>query len=88
MVIPVVVSGGICDHIRMVWKRRVPRSFLPSVAALAVVAGCTPAAPQVVTHTLHRPLTGPCPTDDSVLGRGEFGPEVTSFTATVIGPRM
>jgi hypothetical protein len=88
MVIPVVVSGGLCDHIRMVWKRRVSRSLLPSVAALAVVAGCTPGAPQVVTHTLHRPLTGPCPSDDAVLGRGEFGTEVTSFTATVIGPGM
>lgn len=71
----------------MVWKRRSPILALSATALVVVAAGCTPAAaPQVVTHTLHRPLTGPCPTDDGSLGRGEFGDEVQEFTATVAGP--
>jgi hypothetical protein len=70
----------------MIWKRSSLCSFLVTAASLCVALGCSPPAPQMVTHTLHRPLEGPCPTDDAVLGRGEFGAAVTSFTATVTGP--
>ncbi len=59
---------------------------LAACAAALALSACTAPPPQVVTHTLHRPLTGPCPTDDGVLGRGEFSSEVQEFTATVAGP--
>jgi hypothetical protein len=90
---PVVVAGRICDYILMVWMRfcdrlRVRHTPTASavIAALLAVSGCTAPSPEVVTHQLHLPLSGPCPTDAAVLSRGEFGDEVQSFVATVAGP--
>ena len=71
-----------CDRLRV---RHTPTASAVLVA-LAAVSGCTAPSPEVVTHQLHLPLSGPCPTDTAVLSRGEFGGEVQSFVATVAGP--
>jgi hypothetical protein len=69
------------------WSLKARRGAgLAACAAALSFSACSAPPPQVVTHTLHRPLTGPCPTDDGVLGRGEFGAEVQEFAATVAGP--
>ena len=85
---PVVDAGGICDHIAM-YSIRLSRSAPLWVAAVVAltIAGCdAPTAPQLVTHSLSQPLTGPCPTDPSVLGQGEFVGDVSEFGATISGP--
>jgi len=68
----------------MVCPNHLNRNIVP--ALLIVVAGCAPSSPDVITRTLHRPLTGPCPTDAQTLSRGEFSTEVDQLIATVTGP--
>ncbi|HEY1098862.1 MAG TPA: hypothetical protein VGF99_08030, partial [Myxococcota bacterium] len=85
MVIPVVEAGTTCNYIRM-HASGVSRSaaVLTAVVALSV-AGCeAPAAPQIVSHRLSQPLSGPCPTTGTT--QGEFASEVTQFGATITGP--
>lgn len=90
---PVVDGCRICDSTFMVWMRfydrlRVPHAPIASAvtAVLVAITSCSVSSPEVVTHQLHLPLSGPCPTDAAVLSRGEFGADVQEFIATVAGP--
>ena len=66
------------------------RFYTVAVAALVPVvplvgaAGCAPPeGPAITAHTLHLPLSGPCPT---TAAGAEFASEVTGLQATITGP--
>jgi len=62
-------------------------SLLAALGAATALSACAPSpAPVVHAHSLTRPLTGPCPTDETAAAVGEFASEVNAFAATVTGP--